>query len=123
MVLEYDQNVLRDSIFMNFQTGPLYYHQPNHCRTSVDHLGLDCKVEYSDANQGIMPEYYNIWVQCMESDFDNTIQGHVPSSLEYYCSWTQPNEIVQLLECPPTRQMISTFSMRCRTPNNGYYVL
>jgi len=54
-VLRYDQNVLLDSIFIKLQNGLSYYRQPVHCPTSVAHLGLDCKVEYTDANQGVMP--------------------------------------------------------------------
>jgi len=60
LVLGYDQNVLIDSVFIKLQNGLLYYRQPFHCPTSVKHLGLDCKVEYTDANQGIMPESHNI---------------------------------------------------------------
>jgi len=71
LVLGYDHNVLIDSVFIKLQNGLLYYHQPFHCPTSVEHLGLHCKVEYMDANQGIMPEFHNIWVQCTDSDLDN----------------------------------------------------
>jgi hypothetical protein len=55
LVLGYDQNVLIDSVFIKLQNGLLYYRQPFHCPTAVERLGLDCKVEYTDANQGIMP--------------------------------------------------------------------
>jgi len=58
--------------------GCQYYHQPFHCPTSVECLGLDCKVEYTNANQRIMPESHNIWVQYTASDHDNTFQQ--PSS-------------------------------------------
>jgi len=63
LVLGYDQNVLLHSIFIKLQNRLLYYHQPFHNPTSVECLGLDCKVEYTNANQGIMPESHNIWVQ------------------------------------------------------------
>jgi len=63
LVLGYDQTVLIDSIFIILQNGLLYYHRPFHNPTSVEHLGLDCKVEYTNVNQGIMPEAHNIWVQ------------------------------------------------------------
>jgi len=79
LLLGYDQNALKDSIFMTLQNGLLYYHQPFHCPISVKCLGLDCKIEYTNANQGIMPESHNIWVQYTDSDLENTIQGHVPS--------------------------------------------
>ena len=59
LVLGYDQNVLIDSVFIKLQNGLLYYLQPFHCPTSVERLGPDCKVEYMDANQGIMPESHD----------------------------------------------------------------
>jgi len=85
LVVGYDQNVLIDSIFI-YQTlnGMLYYCQPFQCATSVEYLGLDCKVEYSNANQGIMPDAHNIWVQYTQSeenDLDNTFQGRISSFL------------------------------------------
>jgi len=55
LVLGYDWNVLIDIIFMNRQNGLLYYHEPLHFPTSIEHLELDCKVEYTNANQEIMP--------------------------------------------------------------------
>jgi len=75
LVLGYDQNVLLDSIFITLQNGLSYYHQPFHCSTSIKCLGLDCEVEYTDANQSIMPESHCIWVQYTESDLDNTFQS------------------------------------------------
>jgi len=74
LVHGYDQIAFQDSIFIKFQNGLLYYHQSFHCTTSVEHLGLDCKVEYTNANQGIMPESHNIWVQYIDSDLDNIFQ-------------------------------------------------
>jgi hypothetical protein len=58
----HDQNVLIDSIFIKLQTGLWYYHQPFHNPTSVACLGLDCTVQYTNANQGIMSEAHDIWV-------------------------------------------------------------
>jgi len=75
LVLRYDQNVLIDSIFIKLQHALLFYLQPFHCPTSVEHLGLDCKVEYTNANHGIMPETHNIWVQYTERNLDNNFQG------------------------------------------------
>jgi len=60
LVLRYDQNVLIHSVFVKLQDGMLYYCQQFHCPTSVEYLGLDCKVEYTDANQGITPESHDI---------------------------------------------------------------
>jgi len=77
-VLGYDQNVLIDSIFIQLQNGLLHYRQPFHNPTSVEDLGLHCKVEYTNANEGIMPEAYNMSVQYMqskESDLNNIFQG------------------------------------------------
>jgi hypothetical protein len=56
----------------------LYYHQPLHNPTSAERLGLHCNVEYTNANQGIIPEAHIIKVQYMhseENDLDNTFQG------------------------------------------------
>jgi len=120
----YDQNVLLDSIFIKHQNGLLYYGQPFQNTTSVEHLGLDCKVEYINANQGIMPEAHNIWVQYMlseENDLDNTFQGQIPSCPVLYCSWTPPNQILQFQERLPAGKAISTFSKRCE--NTQQWVL
>jgi len=114
-VLEYDQNVLMDSECIQLQNGLLYYHQPFHCPTSVERLGLDCKIDYTDANQGIMHESHNIWVQYVESDLDsNTFQGRVPSFPVLYFSWTPLNQILQFLEHLPAGKSISTFSKTCK---------
>jgi len=114
LVLRYDQNILIDSIFINLQNGLLYHHQPFHCPTSVECLGLDCKVEYMDANQGIMPESHNIWVQYTDSNLDNTFQGWVPSFAILYFSWTPPNQILQFQERLPAGTSRSTFSKWCK---------
>jgi hypothetical protein len=95
LVLGYDQNVLIDSVFIILQNGLLYDRQPFHCPTFVERQGLDCKIEYTDANQGIMPESHNIWVQYMDSDLNNTFQGRVRSFPVLYFSWTPQNQIPQ----------------------------
>jgi hypothetical protein len=114
LMLGYDQNVLLDSIFIKLQNGLLYYHPPFHCPTSVERLGHDCKVEYTDANQGIMTESPNILVPYTDSDLDTTFQGRVPSSPVLYFSWTPPNQILQFQEHLHAGKAISTFSKRCR---------
>jgi hypothetical protein len=114
LVLGYDHNVLIDSVLIKLQNGLLYYHQPFYCPTSVERLGLDCNVEYTDANQGIMPESHNIWVQYTDSDLDNTFQGQVPSFPVLNFSWTPPNQILQFQESLPAGKSISTFSKRCK---------
>jgi len=67
-----------------------------------------------DANQGIMPESHDIWVQYTHSDLNNTFQGRVPSSPVLYFSWSAPNQILQFQERLPTGISISTFSKRCK---------
>jgi len=114
LVFGYDQNVLIDSVFIKLQNELLYCRQPFHCPTSVEHLGLDCKAEYTDANRGIMPESHNIWVQYTNSDLDNTFQARVPSCPVCYFIWTPPNQILQFQEHQPAGKSISTFSKRCK---------
>jgi hypothetical protein len=118
LVLGYDQNVLLDSIFIILQNGLLYYCQPFHNPTSVEALGLDCKVENTNANQGIMPESHNIWVyntHSEENDLDNTFQGQVRSFPVLYFSWIPLNSILQWQERLPARTALLTFSKRCQT--------
>ena len=70
-----------DSKTITLQNDLLYYHQRFNSPTSGEHLGLDCKVEYMNANQGILPEAHNIWVQYMQSEennLNNTFQGQIP---------------------------------------------
>jgi len=55
-------DVLIDSIFIPLQNELLYYCKPCHRPTSVKRLGLNCKGEYTNANQGMMPESHNIGV-------------------------------------------------------------
>jgi len=98
LMLGYDQNVLMDTIFIKLQNRLLYYCRPFHCPTSVERLGLDCKVEYTNVNQGIMPEAHNIWVQYTQSeenDLDNTFQQQIPCVIVLYFSCTLPNRILQ----------------------------
>jgi hypothetical protein len=114
LVLGYDQNILMDSVFIKPPNGLLYYHQPFPCPTSVERLGLDCKVEYTDANQGIMPESHNILVQHTVSDLDNTFRGRVPSFPVLYFHWTPPNQSLQFQKRLLTGKSISTFSKRCQ---------
>jgi len=114
LVLGYDQNVLIDTIFIKLQNGQLYYRQPFHCPTSVEALRLDCKVEYTNANQGIMPQSHNICVQYTDSDLDNTFQGQVPSFPVLYIGWTPPNQILQFQEFLPAGNTISTVSKRLK---------
>jgi hypothetical protein len=72
LVLRLDNNVLIDSVFIKHENELLCYRQPFCCRTSDEHQGLDCKVDYMDTNQGIGPESDNICVEYMDSDLNNT---------------------------------------------------
>jgi len=114
LVLGHDQNVLIVRIFIKLHNGLLYYCQPFHCPTSVVCLGLDCKVEYINANQGIMPESHNIRVQSLESDLHNTFQGRVSFFPVLHFSWTPLNQILQFQEHLLTRKWISIFSKWCK---------
>jgi len=115
LVLRYDQNVVLYSIFIKLLNGLLYYRQPFHNPTSVEDLGHDCKVEYATANQGIIPEAHNIWVQYTQSeenDLDNTFQGRIPSFAVLYFSWIPPNQILKFQWRLPAGNVILTFSKR-----------
>jgi len=117
LVLTYDQNVLIDSILIKLQNGLLYYRQPYHNPTSVECLGLDCKVEYTHANQGILPEAHDFWVkytQSEENDLDHTFQGRIPCFAVLYFSWTPSDHILQFQERLPAGNATSTFSKRCK---------
>ena len=116
-MLGYNQNVLIDTIFVKLQNGLLYYHQPFHCPTSVEHLGLDCKVEYTNANQEIVPEAQNIWFQYTQSeknDLDITIQGQIQSSPVVEFRWTPPNQIVHFQKHLLASKAILTVYKRCK---------
>jgi len=60
LVLGYNYNVLINTIFIILQNGLLYNCQPFHNPTSVQCLGLGCKVEYTNANQGIRSKCHDI---------------------------------------------------------------
>ena len=59
-VLVYGQNVPIDTILITHQHMLLYYHQPFHCHLSVEHMVLDWKVEYPNANQLFISKSRNI---------------------------------------------------------------
>jgi len=109
LVLRYDQNVLKASIFNTHQSRRLSNHDSSHSTTSIDCLRLCCKVDYIDANQVILAEVYNIWVQYTVSDLDNTLQGQAPSSSALYFSCTPQNPILQCKEWLPAGKTILTF--------------
>jgi hypothetical protein len=117
LVLGYDRIVLIECISIKLQNGRLYYHQPFHNPTSVERLGLDCNVEYTNANQGIMPEAHDIWVQDAQwdwNDCNNTILEQIPPCPVLYFSWTTSNQILQFQERLPAGHAILTFPKRCK---------
>jgi hypothetical protein len=117
LVLRYNQNLLIDTILILLQNGLLYNCQPFHNPTFVQCMELDCKVVYTNANQGIMCESHNIWaqdMQCEGNDLDNTFQGGIPSAPAFYFSWTPPNQIIQFQELLQAGNAISTISERCK---------
>jgi hypothetical protein len=124
LVLGYGQNVLLDSILITPQNGRLYYRQPFHNATAVECLGHDSQAEYTNANQGIMLEAHNIWVQYThsgENDLNNTFKGQIPSFSVLFFSWTPPNQICHFQTRLPAEKAISTFSKRCN--NSHQWVL
>jgi len=114
LVVGYDQDVLVDSILVKLQNGLSYYDESFHCPASVELLGLDCKVEYTNANEGIMPQSHNIGVQYTESDLDKTFQGRVRYFALSYFRWTTLNQILEVQEHLPGGKTISSFSTRCK---------
>lgn len=118
-VLWDDRNILIDPINMNPLNGVLRYCQQFHCPTSVEHLVLNCKVEYSNTNQQIIPQSHHIWVQYMENadhNLDTTFQGWGPSFAVFHISWTAPILILKFQDRLPTGTMLLTLSKSCIKP-------
>ena len=113
VVIGYAHNALDDNIFGELENRLLYHHELFRSPPSVESVGLDRNVEYTNSNQGIMPESHNIWVQYMDSDLNNTSQGRVPSFPVLYHSLTAQIHILQFQERLHIRK-ISTFSKRCK---------
>jgi hypothetical protein len=125
LVLGYDQNVHIANTLIKLQNGLLYNCQPCHNPTSVELLGLDCKIEYTNANQGILPAAYNIWVhntKSEENDFDTTIQGGIPAVPVFYFRWTLQNQIIQFQTCLPAGKPISTLLTGAKRLTSGYWI-
>jgi len=125
-MLRYDEIVLIDNSIIKHHNGLLYDRQPFHNRTSVEHLGLDCKVEYTNANQGIMPKAHNIWVQYMQSEENNL---NNPSKDELLLFWSYIlaglNQIrsTNFRSACQLAKQYPRFLKGATRPNNGYYVL
>jgi len=113
LVLVYDQNVCIDSILNSLQNMLLNSVQAFRCPTSVECQELHCKVEYTNSNQGIFPQYHYFWVQYTESELNNAFQGWVSSFSLIHIGWTPPIQILQFLLHLTTGEWISTYPMRC----------
>jgi len=50
----------------------------------------------------------------MESDPNNTFQGHVPSYAVLFFNWTKAYQMLQFKECLPAGKTISTCSNRSK---------
>jgi hypothetical protein len=124
LLLGYDQNVLMNSLFNRLLNGLWYYSQPFRCPTTVEHLGLDCKVEYMDANQGIMPETHTIWVYYRSNI--GKVASITPSKAEFHLFLYYISAGLLRMRssnfrsvCPPEHSYAP--SLRgARRPNNGY---
>jgi len=114
LLLRYNQNALKVSIFIILQNAVLYWYELFHSPTSVEHPGLDSKVECIDANQGIIRKSHNIWVHYMERDLDNTFQCWIQSFPVLYFCWTTPNEILQCREPLLAGNTILQHPNRCK---------
>jgi hypothetical protein len=109
VVLGYDQNVPKDSIFLQLQHELLYKCQQFYCPISAEYLELNCKTEYTYAMEGIMPEFHHISVEYTENDLDYTFHDPVHSFPALYLSWTPPTEIPRLKEYLNVKTMLSIF--------------
>jgi hypothetical protein len=112
LVLGHYQNLLIDGIIIQLHNELLYYHQPCHCPTCVEPLGIDCEVQDANANEAITSKSRNIWVQYTESDLHATFQCRGPSFPVIYCSWTPQNLIPELQERLPGGKSVLTSSKR-----------
>jgi len=98
LVFWYKQYVLINSVCIQLQNGLLYYCKQFHNPTSVERLGLDCKVEYIDANQVIIPKAHAICIEYTQSehnDLDTTFHGRILSFSLWYLRWTPLNATIQ----------------------------
>jgi len=108
---------------INLGMGCHNYNQLFHCAASVEHLGLDCKVEYTNVNLVIMPESHNIWVQYTE------VTIITPSKAEFlfflYYTVAGLGQIISsnVRSTVPQEKWYWTFQQGARTLNNGYYIL
>jgi len=112
----YDQNVHINSIFINLPNGLLYYPQPLYNSMSTEHLNLKYKVEYTQANQGILPQAQKIWVQytqCEEHYLKNTFRGLISSFPVYSFIGTPLYLILLNVENKLAAKTILTNSQRC----------
>lgn len=58
-------------------------------------------------------QFWNIWVQCMVIDFNNSCQGHHSYFPVLYGSWTSPNPMLQFEDRLPAGTLALSFALRC----------
>ena len=119
LVLRYHQREFIHSIFVWLQSGHLYHGQWYNIRPSVQHQGIDCKIDYTNINEGIMSEYHHIEVKYIESemnDLDCSYHGQDSSVLGSYSSCTPANQIFQCLEPLLSGKIIVICITKCNMP-------
>jgi len=109
-----NHNVFADGIYIQVQNGLLYYSQPFHCPPSIECLEVNRHVEYTNGNEGIMPDSDNFWVQNSDFDLHNPIQSGIASTPKLYYSWTPSIQSFQFLMHLSTRYIILTVYKRCK---------
>jgi len=117
LVLRYVRNTLIDNKFIQLQDGLLLCCQPFHNPTTIEHLELDCLVEHTNANQGIMGKGHNIWVQYTQSeaiDLNHNFPGGIIAGIVVYIYWTPLIRIFQIQEYLESGRIVSTLSKWCK---------
>jgi len=97
--LGYDQNVLLDCTFNTLHNGLFYNGQAFHSPISVESLGLEYKVQYTNANHTIIPKSHSIRVQYTDTEqkkLNIPFEGWMSSFLVLYISLALLNQILHL---------------------------
>jgi len=123
LVLRHYQNVLIDSIFIHLQNRLLYYHQPFHCPTSVKHVKIDCKVEYTNGNKVIMSESDDIGVQYMYIRLITPSQAKFLRLQLYSFARLHRIRSFNLVSTCQLEQRHWLLLRGARRHNNGYFIL
>jgi len=115
LLLSHYENVLQENLIIQFQNCQFHCYQPFERANSVYYLGLEFIVEYTNGNQGIMPESHNNRVQCMpskENHLHNIFKLSVPACPGINFRSIPWNLTFHLQESLSARNMISTYSRR-----------